>query len=535
MGYNEYTYRDARTTEIVSHVQDDSQQAASELQRIIEGIDGVLAAIAANTAAVEGSVAACTAVMKEIVAQVPSLLVLGVTSATGKLKCDSLDLPPDLDLSDRPYIQRARLSLHTELGGFTRSRSGRGNVLPIARPIVSSGAVTGFVFASLNLDWLYQRMKARGLSQGGTLTVADRDGTILVRVPENDRFVGTRFNRAVQGLLHANAPGNTRLVGVDGVERILGYIPIDPESRSLYVGAGIAVDEAFAAIDRATVANATLIAIGAALAALAAWMVGDVIVQRPVARIVDTVRAWRDGDISARTGLRGTGGGLNLIGDSLDHFLEELDRRETARVAAEDQQRLLTNELVHRIKNTLAIVGAIARQTFSSGAEPLRLKSFSERLAALAGAYDVVLAKATAQADVRSAVEQALRPFQSPDGAHCRLQGPTATMQPQAVLALTLVLHELATNASKYGALTRDAGRVDLTWSVDAAQRRIVFVWRESEGPSVEKPKSQGFGSKLIARAFAPALHPVVDLDYAPTGVVCTIALDLPEHVAEAA
>jgi two-component sensor histidine kinase len=112
------------------------------------------------------------------------------------------------------------------------------------------------------------------------------------------------------------------------------------------------------------------------------------------------------------------------------------------------------------------------------------------------------------------------------------VEGPDLLLNPQSAVAMTLALHELATNAMKYGALSNEAGRVEVRWSVDgddARGPRLRFTWRESGGPEVKAPGARGFGSRLIERSLAAELRGRVELDYRAEGLVCTIDAPVPE------
>lgn len=202
----------------------------------------------------------------------------------------------------------------------------------------------------------------------------------------------------------------------------------------------------------------------------------------------------------------------------------------TERKLAEERQRLLVNELNHRVKNSLAVVQAIARQTLRDGRDMTEAReALTARLLALAGAHDVLIHENLAGADLAEVIERAvLAQLDRPE--RVRLAGPPVGMPAHTVLSLSLALHELATNALKYGALSIAAGRVNLSWRVaegDGA-RLLHLRWVECDGPPVAPPTRKGFGSRLIERSLAADLGGAVRLAYEPTGVVCEIDARLP-------
>ncbi len=217
-------------------------------------------------------------------------------------------------------------------------------------------------------------------------------------------------------------------------------------------------------------------------------------------------------------------------------FVEGYDVTDTYRAQKalrerEQHLQVLVNELNHRVKNSLATVQAIALQTFRN-AESIEhaTTEFSARLVALAGAHDVLTEQNWVGADLHEIVERAIHPFLSEKGDRFRLDGPTVPLASKPVLAISMALHELCTNAAKYGALSNEAGCVEIAWSVygGAADRRLHLRWEETGGPPVEPPKRKGFGSRLIESGLAAELDGEVRIAFEPGGVVCTVDAPLP-------
>ncbi len=195
----------------------------------------------------------------------------------------------------------------------------------------------------------------------------------------------------------------------------------------------------------------------------------------------------------------------------------------TERKHAEELQRLLGNELNHRVKNSLATVQSIANQTLR-GADNIETAraALDARVVALAAAHDLLTERSWAGADLAQLVARAIAPFVT---AQILVDGPSLDVSPSHALTLSLALHELATNAAKYGALSRSEGRVALRWSVQ--DDRLDLDWHESGGPHVVPPSRRGFGSRLIETALARELDGQTRLEFAPDGVRCRIAVVL--------
>lgn len=196
---------------------------------------------------------------------------------------------------------------------------------------------------------------------------------------------------------------------------------------------------------------------------------------------------------------------------------------------AEEMQRLLVDELNHRIKNTLATVQAIAGQTLRRSATPNEfVTSFNGRIQALARAHRLLTGAQFQGAEVAELVRDQLM-LGGAEDARISAAGPSLVLDAQAALHLALVLHELGTNARKHGALSAPEGRVTVRWEVVSnGGRTLLLNWRESGGPKVRAPSARGFGSILIEQSLQ-AHSGEVTMNYAETGVTCAIRLPLPE------
>src|SRR6185437_146321 len=190
---------------------------------------------------------------------------------------------------------------------------------------------------------------------------------------------------------------------------------------------------------------------------------------------------------------------------------------------AEELQRLLVNELNHRVKNSLATVQSIALQTLRSADDlPSARNALDARIVSLARAHDLLTDRSWSGADLRDVVLRALEPFAA---EQLELEGPSVDVPPRHALALSLALHELATNAAKYGALSVTVGRVKLRWFADAGALHL--DWRERGGPVVTPPTRRGFGTRMLEQALARDLGGTTRLDYAADGVRCAISAPL--------
>jgi two-component sensor histidine kinase len=193
---------------------------------------------------------------------------------------------------------------------------------------------------------------------------------------------------------------------------------------------------------------------------------------------------------------------------------------------AAEHQRLLVNELNHRVKNTLATVQSISAQTLRNANTTAEAREAVEmRLLALSRAHDILTRENWEGASLGEVVAQALEPFRTSGQDRLHAAGPDVRLTPRMALALAMALQELATNAVKYGALSNNRGSVHVTWSIrnGAVPPRLALRWTEKEGPRVEPPQRRGFGSRLIERSLAQDLDGTVHIEFAPNGVECIV------------
>jgi PAS domain S-box-containing protein len=212
----------------------------------------------------------------------------------------------------------------------------------------------------------------------------------------------------------------------------------------------------------------------------------------------------------------------NLVGISA--IISDIGERR----ARERHIEFLMREVSHRSKNLLAVVQAIAGQTarHSPSVEEFQ-ERFSQRVAAMARSQDLLVSSNWAGATIADLVRLQLAPFTEEMSSRIEVSGPRLELKPDAVHSITLALHELATNAAKYGALSVPDGRVAVDWGLSGAQtsqeERFRMSWRERGGPPVAPPTKKGFGHVVISEMVASSLHGHVTLDYAREGLLWAI------------
>jgi two-component sensor histidine kinase len=200
----------------------------------------------------------------------------------------------------------------------------------------------------------------------------------------------------------------------------------------------------------------------------------------------------------------------------------------TSEHMAREALNLINEELKHRVKNTLTVLGAVATQTFRDVSSKTDLEKYQGRLAAFGRAHDLLTAANWAAAPLQGVISTALSPYRTGEGRFT-ISGPPLVVKSRQALALSLAIHELATNALKYGALSVTGGRVSITWTSEhhAGEPKFVFVWQELGGPPVSEPAGVGFGSRLISRRLKDDFRGSVKVSYESTGLICRLIAPL--------
>jgi two-component sensor histidine kinase len=203
----------------------------------------------------------------------------------------------------------------------------------------------------------------------------------------------------------------------------------------------------------------------------------------------------------------------------------------TPRLEVQERQVLLIRELNHRVKNTLAIVQGLAMQSFRriEGSEQAQ-QTFNARLAALAGAHSLLTGRDWKAGRLSDILRSSVEATAGQDAERIDFDGPDVMLPPQLAVSLAMIVHELSTNAIKYGSLSRPGGRVAVRWTIQPGEsaRTLRIEWTESGGPPVDPPTRRGFGTRLIERGVTGDSGRVA-IDYAAEGLRCTMEFSLAE------
>jgi PAS domain S-box-containing protein len=254
-------------------------------------------------------------------------------------------------------------------------------------------------------------------------------------------------------------------------------------------------------------------------------------------RILEKIQTGEHVEHYETTRIRKDGAKLDIsltvspLKDGRDRVIgaSKIARDITEKRRLEERRELLVNELNHRVKNTLATVQSLAAQTFRGDLHTPGAAQFESRLIALAQAHDVLTQEDWQGVDLRMLVDRSIATMCVKPETRFRVSGPALRLRPRMALSLALALHELCTNALKYGALSRDEGTVRISWEAEGPEtdRQLHLRWEETGGPEVAAPKHKGFGSRLLDRALGHELGAKVYLSFLPSGVICEITAAL--------
>lgn len=345
------------------------------------------------------------------------------------------------------------------------------------------------------------------VAAGNIATLIDRSNRVIWRNIKADQFVGKQATGEMLKALVSGAPsGELVSTSLEGVEMLSAFNRSSLSGWSVIVGSPL---EQVDTISREAIWRGSLLA-------LSIFFVGCVFALLLGARLVSAVNA-----LVSATEAEAEHRPVKRTGISeIDAVAEALARSFAAKAESERHQQLLVGELNHRVKNTLSIVQSLARQTFRGHQSPAdAIHAFEARLQALAAAHNLLTKQRWESASMVEIIRTALAPFC--DERRCRLDGPDLQLTPQTAVSLALALHELGTNASKYGALSNDDGQVEVTWT--SGEGDFLLLWQESGGPPVKAPTSEGFGMRLIKRSLASELRGKVEVEFPRTGVCCRV------------
>ncbi|OAS24609.1 sensor histidine kinase [Methylobacterium platani] len=470
----------------------------------------------------------------------PDYAIIGLVGADGRIEATSTGALEGIDVAHREYFTQGRTGpfvgdVHDAKLLATlqpdRDPTDPPRVLDIAAPVRGDdGRFLGIV--SGHLDWAWARAAEASLRETSsglrdvTPVVLARDGTVLLGPRSLNRTVLPADLPSVAAA-RAGGSGTATETWADGRRYLTGYRQTKGYRDFPGLGWTVLVRQdaatAFAAV--ADLRRQILLwgLVVATLSAGIGWFAAGLLA-RPLRRLAIAAAALGRGEPVAvpASAVREA----QAISHALTAASSALQRQDEERRAADARQDLLIHELNHRVKNTLATVQSMARQTARSAASLGDFTgSFEARLLAMSQTHNVLTANHWEGAGLRGILSAELEPYAGGRDDRIRLEGPPVSLTPAVALPLGMAIHELATNAAKYGALSAEAGQVAVEWGVRAGMLRL--RWHESGGPRVAPPARTGFGTRLIRASLERELAGEVRLDFAAGGLACLIAVPL--------
>ncbi len=382
---------------------------------------------------------------------------------------DTASLPPrnNRAIVDKVFAEKKPVYSNVFVGAVKKRM-----IVTVEVPVIRNGEVLYDISFSPPIEIFQAMIEQQHPGRDWTISIFDGEGINFARVPNPQEMIGKRASPSLYAEMFRQPEATFATVSLEGVPLITS----------------------------------------AARSSLTGWTVAAGIPERSL-----VAPLWRN---LAITGVIGA----VLLSVGLGFAV----RMATTIARGEMLHGLLIDELNHRVKNTLAILQSIAAQTFRSASRAEREK-FEGRLGALAEAHNLLSQERWQGSDLQDIVARVLQPHRLNNPDRVRMFGPKVPLSPRLAVVLSMILHEIATNAAKYGALSNDSGTVTLDWEVvdENDGRKLRMIWTESGGPHVTAPVQRGFGSRLIERSARDQLGGEATVDFLPRGVVCTVTCAL--------
>jgi len=348
--WNEYDQRTAREDDIRQHVIEITRQFGEEIGVLREGARQLLLALAQLDPVKFHQPDACNALFSHLKSRFSNYSLLGAADTSGRIFCASR--PSSISsVSDQPFFTRAMAQAGLAVGNYWVDPADGQKMIHFAERFDGTdGQIAGVVFAALDLAWLSDHLKERGLSPTASILIADREGNIIARLPNPEALVGKNMRRSHEPIMDGNEAGWEEAAGVDGTMRIYGYVPAALPPKDFFLSVGQSKAEAFAAIDDATLRGVALILAGLLAAIYAAWVGGRKFIRRPIEGLLKVTAEWRNGNYDARARLEDRASEIGRLGSAFDNMADALAARHAAQQRAEEELRQLNATLEARIQ-----------------------------------------------------------------------------------------------------------------------------------------------------------------------------------------
>jgi signal transduction histidine kinase len=349
-GYNEYDLRKAREADIRQRVIQITRQFGEEIGELREGARQLLIALAELGSVRQQQNQSCDSLFASLKSRYENYALLAAADADGRIFCSSAPLTYS-SVAQQSFFKRAMTHEGLAVGNYWIDPATGQRMIHFAIGFDGAhGQPAGVVFAGLDLAWLSNHLRERGLSPSASILIADRRGNIIARLPDPQKLVGKNMRKSHEAIMDGSKAGWEEAKGVDGVTRIFGYVPPALPPRDFFLSAGQSKAEAFAVIDEATLRGIALIVVGLVLAMLAAAIGGRKFLTEPIGGLLHAANEWRHGNEAARVGVRNSGSEIDHLGVTFNAMADALTARHAAQKRAEEELRQLNATLESRVE-----------------------------------------------------------------------------------------------------------------------------------------------------------------------------------------
>ena len=346
---NEYALRTAREDEIRQRVIQITKQFGEEIQAIRAGASQLLVALGELDEVQKRDSKECGATFAKLKARFESYVRIGAADDAGNVFCSSGPIM-EPSVAETEFFKRSITGDGLAVGNFFIDPNTGEKMIHFAERFYgANGKVAGVVFAGLDLKWLAEHLKERGLTSSQSILIADRLGNIIARLPNGDALVGKNMRKSHEEIMDGNTAGWEEAAGVDGVARIFGYVPGQLPPKDFFLSAGQSKVEAMEPIEAATKRGILLILLGLLAAMYLAWVGGRRFIKRPIASLLEATTEWGKGHYDARVKVDDRSSEIGRLGMAFNDMADALAARHAAQQRAEEELRHLNATLESRI------------------------------------------------------------------------------------------------------------------------------------------------------------------------------------------
>ena len=470
----------------------------------------------------------CTTYLKGWSDKLVHFSSLTLFDTTGQVVCTNISGELPYGAGESEWFANALQDQRFTVSDYQLGRNGTPLLIAALPVTTNKPEPIGVVALGISLNWLDYIAETIELPPEGSITVLGPDAEILTHNATQQDAGGNAAPPSKATLQRIASEGNGTLRGEDasGMTRVYGFKSAASGGVVVVVGLPQFVEhsEWTGALIQTLVSPiiVLLLALGAA-----AWA-SEAFVVRHVRSLMTTADEIAAGNLDARSDvdydeheLGQLAASLDIMADAIEESQNELEERSTA-------SEVIAREMQHRIGNSLALVQAIAAQTVRhTKSDKEFIDTFNARLRALSVSNQLLLEDDWKSADLKDLLQTLLTVHGSEQSENFRFDGPSLPIDSRTTLAISLAVHELATNAAKYGALSQAGGQVAIRWSLsgEGDARELVLDWRETGGPRTKTPSQQGFGSQMMQLMIERKLGGRLERTFARGGLTCRIVL----------